>query len=186
MFFLPRKHTALGLSFFLLFFLLPTMNAQELSDLAKLIPAPDFDRLMRNSGYIFSGTVVSVECLAASAGNGVPIMRITFRVQKPIRGVRRGEFLAIREWAGLWESGERYRPGDRILLFLYPASKLGLTSPVGGPLGRFQLDSRGNVVVNNSGLTRASSEQRLSAQSLGKHTVTGGDSAEPVRPAGLE
>jgi hypothetical protein len=34
-----------------------------------------------------------------------------------------------------------------VLLFLYPASRLGLTSPVGGPLGRFHVDNAGRVEV---------------------------------------
>ncbi len=65
-----------------------------------------------------------------------------------MRGVRTGQTLAIREWAGLWESGERYRRGERVLLFLYPPSKLGLTSPVAGPLGRFRIGPDGHIVVD--------------------------------------
>ncbi|GAC1428679.1 MAG: hypothetical protein NVS1B11_11280 [Terriglobales bacterium] len=42
---------------------------------------------------------------------------------------------------------DRYFVGERLLLFLYPPSKLGLTSPVGGSLGRFNLDSAGNVAL---------------------------------------
>jgi hypothetical protein len=49
---------------------------------------------------------------------------------------------------GLWESGERYQNGEHVLLFLYPPSKIGLTSPVGGKLGRFQMDNTGHVLLN--------------------------------------
>jgi len=45
----------------------------------------------------------------------------------------------------LWSFGLRYRRGERALLFLYPPSRLGLTSWVGGPLGRFAVDSTGSV-----------------------------------------
>jgi len=34
-----------------------------------------------------------------------------------------------------------------VLLFLYPNSKLGLTSPVGGALGRYRVDNAGRVLV---------------------------------------
>lgn len=54
-----------------------------------------------------------------------------------------GQSLNIREWAGLWAKGERYRTGERVLLFLYPPSRLGLTSPVGGDLGRFEIEPDG-------------------------------------------
>jgi hypothetical protein len=61
--------------------------------------------------------------------------------------VRSGRELVIRQWAGLWNAGERYRTGERVLLFLYPASKLGLTSPVGGARGRFSLDRNDQVLL---------------------------------------
>jgi hypothetical protein len=35
-----------------------------------------------------------------------------------------------------------------VLLFLYPPSKLGLTSPVAGAMGRFALDSEGSVLID--------------------------------------
>jgi hypothetical protein len=103
--------------------------------------------LTRSSGCIFAGTVKSVE-RAAPKRNGVASVLINFHVDQAMRGVRTGQMLAIREWAGLWESGERYRPGERVMLFLYPPSKLGLTSPVGGPMGRFKVDPQGRVVLN--------------------------------------
>jgi hypothetical protein len=65
-----------------------------------------------------------------------------------MRGTTPGASLTIREWAGLWTSGERYRVGERVLLFLYSPSKLGLTSPVAGALGRFGMDSQGRIVMN--------------------------------------
>jgi hypothetical protein len=103
--------------------------------------------LTRSSGYIFAGTVKSVERIAPK-GNGVAIVEINFHVDQAMQGVRLGQMLAIREWAGLWQSGERYRPGERVLLFLYPPSKLGLTSPVRGPIGRFRIGPDGQVVLD--------------------------------------
>jgi hypothetical protein len=102
--------------------------------------------LIRSSGYIFAGTVKSVDRVAPK-GDAVATVKISFHVDQAMRGVRAGQILAIREWAGLWESGERYRPGERVLLFLYPPSKLGLTSPVQGPMGRFKIGPDGQVVV---------------------------------------
>ena len=103
--------------------------------------------LTRSSGYIFAGTVKSVDRLAPK-GNGVATIQISFHVDQAMQGVRTGQMLTIREWAGLWESGERYRPGERVLLFLYPPSKLGLTSPVRGPIGRFRIGPGGQVALD--------------------------------------
>jgi hypothetical protein len=112
-------------------------------------PYPRHPRpLARSSGYIFAGTVKSVERIAPK-GNGVAIVQINFHVDQAMRGVRTGQTLVVREWAGLWESGERYRPGERVLLFLYPPSKLGLTSPVRGPTGRFRIGGPdGRIVID--------------------------------------
>jgi len=103
--------------------------------------------LTRSAGYIFAGTVQSVDRVAPK-GNGVTTVQISFHVDQAMLGVRAGQTLAIREWAGLWELGERYRSGERVLLFLYPPSKLGLTSPVRGPSGRFRIGPNGQVVVD--------------------------------------
>jgi hypothetical protein len=113
-------------------------------------------QLNRSSGYIFDGTVLSVHPVAPSA-TGVVTMQITFRVEQAIRGTRSGQILTIWEWAAVWNSGERYRPGERLLLFLYSPGKLGLTSTVGGPLGLFSVDATGAVML---------ADERLSVLSL--------------------
>ena len=129
-------------------------------------------QLNRNSGYIFDGTVLSVQRLEQNE-TGVATVQITFRVEQAIRGTRTGQVLTIREWAGLWSSGERYRPGERLLLFLYSPGKLGLTSPVGGPLGRFPVDSAGKVGLEAGRLSALANLQphlqennRVNARSL--------------------
>jgi hypothetical protein len=103
--------------------------------------------VVQSSGYAFAGTVRSVQHVAAAKPNGIGTTRITFHVDHAIRGARTGQTLVISEWAGLWASGEQYRPGERVLLFLYPPSKLGLTSPVRGSEGRFKVGGGGRVVI---------------------------------------
>jgi hypothetical protein len=110
---------------------------------------PNLRTLTRNSGYIFDGTVLAVERVAPNNQSMVPSVQITFRVEQAMRGTRNGQILIIREWAGLWNSGDRYRLGERLLLFLYSPGKLGLTSPVGGPWGRFAVDPSGNIGSEN-------------------------------------
>jgi hypothetical protein len=64
-----------------------------------------------------------------------------------VREARTGEQLSFSEWAGLWSTGERYRVGQRLMLFLYPRSTIGLTSPVGGSAGRMVIDKSGQVLL---------------------------------------
>jgi hypothetical protein len=108
---------------------------------------PKLHSLAHKAGYIFSGTVKSVERVVPRDSGSAPVMRITFRVNDAFLGVRNGQDLVIHEFAGLWQSGESYRQGERVLLFLYPPSKLGLTSPVGGVSGRFSFDPGGRIII---------------------------------------
>ena len=96
------------------------------------------------AGMIFSGTVLSI----APAVHGHADNAITFKVDQALRGVSNGETVTIHEWAGLWSGGERYRVGERVVLFLYAPSRLGLTSPVSGGLGRFSVDLAGRIVLS--------------------------------------
>jgi hypothetical protein len=68
-------------------------------------------------------------------------------VEQGIRGTQTGRTLTIREWAGLWNNGERYRVGESVVLFLHAPSRLGLTSPLGGVQGRYNIDAHGNVLL---------------------------------------
>jgi hypothetical protein len=103
--------------------------------------------VIQKSGYVFAGTVKAVQHVAATKRNRIATTRITFHVDDAIRGARTGQTLSISEWAGLWACGEQYRPGEHVLLFLYPPSKLGLTSPVRGSAGRFHVGGHGRIVV---------------------------------------
>lgn len=125
------------------------LNAQTRAQvLAKTAEILELRQMTRNSGAIFAGRVLSVQYFHPHFTDEVPTIRITFRVERGIRGTRTGGRFVLREWAALWNGGERYRVGERVLLFLYPTSKVGLTSPVGGERGRFRIDAKGQVIVN--------------------------------------
>ena len=110
-------------------------------------PAPlSLTQLTRKAGFIFAGRVLQVERPAPPADR-VPIIRVTLRVERALRGVRASQVFTLTQWAGAWEAGPQYRPGQRLLLFLYPRSRTGLTSVVGGRLGQFELDAGGNIVL---------------------------------------
>jgi hypothetical protein len=67
---------------------------------------------------------------------------LRFQVERAIAGVESSKVVTIHQWAGAWSSLRPLHPGDRVLLFLYPPSKLGLTSPVSG--------ARGQILLNHS------------------------------------
>ncbi len=103
--------------------------------------------MTRAAGIIFSGRVTSIRHIPSSPGLHAASAAVTFQVEHAIRGASPGQNLTIHEWAGLWRAGERYRVGERVLLFLYPPGKLGLTSPVSGAMGRFAMDSQGKILM---------------------------------------
>ena len=149
------------------------------------LPAPGvfgFPQFVRAAGMIFSGTVTKIERRAATTGQSVETVAVTFRIENALRGATPGEDLTITQWIGLWSSGQRYRVGERVLLFLYPASKLGLTSCVGGALGHFAVDRAGQVLLTAQQLSAFRKDPVLG----GKSRARFGDFALAVRHAGEE
>lgn len=122
-----------------------TSSAQDTPSLPR--PADSLRAMTRAAATIFRGTVVSVARVPANRPDQVEAVEITFHVDEAIRGTTTGATLRIREWAGLWTSAERYRAGEKLVLFLYPTSRLGLTSPVFGELGRLPVDDAGRVLL---------------------------------------
>jgi hypothetical protein len=113
-----------------------------------------FPQIVRASAMIFAGTVTKIEAGPARGGTAIATVAVTFRVEHPLRGAIPGESLTILQWLGLWAGGQRYQVGEHVLLFLYPQSKLGLTSAVAGPMGCFHFDPAGRILL---------SEQQLAA-----------------------
>lgn len=141
-----------------------------------------FPEMIRSAGLIFSGTVSRIERQAATPGKSVETVKITFRVEKALRGATPGDTLTISEWIGLWSSGQHYRVGEHILLFLYPPSKLGLTSSIGGTLGRFQIDAWGRILLSPPQLSALQKDPVLG----GKSRLRFSDFALAVRRASEE
>jgi len=105
--------------------------------------------MCHSAGMIFSGTVLNIDNEPAEKETPIPLVLIRFRVDRAVAGVRAGEVLTVREWAGAWSTHRAMRSGQRLLIFLYPLSRLGLTSPVGGAQGQVVLDARGQIIQAN-------------------------------------
>lgn len=126
---------------------MPKLTTQRIPSGEVLPPVflKELRMILPNSGQIFSGTVLRVQHHNSTSSGALATTAIQFRVDEAIRGVRKGHIVVVTEWGGLWQSGEQYRPGQRVLLFLYPPSKLGLTSPVAGA-GRLAVNRSGGVL----------------------------------------
>ncbi len=160
---------------------LTATSAAQGRSIAGRIGVPIFQKLNRDSGYIFSGTVTSISAVESSSQNGVGAIKITFHVEHAFRGVQTGQTLAIREWAGLWAAGEHYRIGERVMLFLFAPGKLGLTSPVGRELGRFQVDPYGHVLLNREHIAAISADPVLAGRWQGKTQISWKEFSRGIR-----
>lgn len=139
-----------------------------------ILPHPIvFPKIVQAAGIIFSGRVTSIARASAldraSSSKTPASTAVTFRVEHALRGTSAGQSLTIHEWAGLWTKGERYRVGERVLLFLYLPSKLGLTSPVAAGIGRFTVNSKGQIVMTPRHLQILESDPILGGKTLASY-----------------
>jgi hypothetical protein len=134
-------------------FCLSSFAAAQQSDqvVAERVLGPQWKQLSRRAGMIFAGTVLTAPPQTAASDRAVPAatpaVQLSFRVDRAIAGVERGQVLTIHEWAGASSMHRPMSSGQRILIFLYPPSRLALTSPVGGSLGQVALDPSGKNVA---------------------------------------
>ena len=149
-------------NFCLPIFCLSISAAAQQSDqvVAERVLGPHWKGLSRRAGMIFAGTVLSTAAQTPAIDRAAPAptpaiqipaiqtpaVELTFRVDRAIVGVEQGQTLTIHEWAGAWSMHRPMSSGQHILIFLYPPSRLGFTSPVGGSLGQVALDSSGKNV----------------------------------------
>ncbi|HLW85476.1 MAG TPA: hypothetical protein VKR60_09705 [Candidatus Sulfotelmatobacter sp.] len=148
-------------------------------------PGPiTFSQIARASGMIFVGTVTKVERGPERDGTAIATVAVTFRVERPLRGAISGESLTIQQWLGLWTGGQRYTVGEHVLLFLYPPSRLGLTSSVAGPMGRFKVDLAGRILLSELQFAVFRSDRFLAELSPGDQRSIGfNDFARALRQA---
>lgn len=125
---------------------------------AARILGPQWKQMSRRAGLIFVGTVLSsnppspsgdpLSPTPATIPPAAPTIQLSFNVDRAIAGVETGQVLTIHEWAGASSMHRAMRPGQHFLLFLYPPSRLGFSSPVGGQSGEVLLDGSGQNVAD--------------------------------------
>ncbi|MGB9234414.1 MAG: hypothetical protein WCC04_08365 [Terriglobales bacterium] len=116
---------------------------------AERVLGPQWKHLSCRAGMVFAGTVLADRVQTARTDRNVPSIAMRFRVDRAIAGVEPGQVLTIQEWTGAWSIQPPMRRGERFLLFLYPLSRLGLTSLVGGSQGQIPLDPTGRYILGH-------------------------------------
>ncbi len=118
----------------------------------------DLKAMTAQSGQIFVGRCREV--LTDLDENGIPSTYVRFDVVKGIKGATSGEQILVKHFGvrrppldvregesaivpmkTMTIGGAGYEEGRDYLLFLYPESSLGFTSPIGAGQGRFQIST---------------------------------------------
>jgi hypothetical protein len=148
-------------------------------------------QMTQTAGVVFAGEVVAVRRPVGFAGSGQDaaegVVTIEFRVDQAVRGPGGGSIYTVREWAGLWTGGDRYRVGQRLLVFLQAPGRNGLSSPVGGKAGVVPLRGGGQAPGPYDARTGPSdwlADLRwVQAQALREGGSVEGTESNPVLPA---
>lgn len=120
----------------------------------------NLEEITNAADRIFAGRCIKVEEIENDLESKLPVIKYTFKVTEGVKGVTDGEEVRFKQWKPtVREAG--YEVGKKYVLFLYPNSKKGLTSPVGFQ-GKFDVETTGIIrrkeVVknnfNNKGLSR--------------------------------
>jgi hypothetical protein len=177
-----RRVCVVALVFLSTFFLSVLATGQQSDQaVAERVLGSHWKQVSRRAGMIFAGTLLapatqnaafdqrlstatfapsSVATSSGATSGAVSSIQLTFRVDQAITGVESGQVITIREWAGARSMHRPMRVGEHVLIFLYPPSRLGFTSPIGGSSGMIALDSSGN------GSTAASDQGPVSVMQL--------------------
>lgn len=114
----------------------------------------NLEALAETADRVFVGTCISVKEIKKDKVAKVPVVKYTFKVNDEIKGIQGKTEVSFKQWkATTREAG--YRIGEKYVLFLYPNSSLGLTSPVGFLQGQFNINtdkhSNKEFVINKLG-----------------------------------
>lgn len=173
---------------------LASFAAAQLPDqvIAERVLGPRWKQLSRRAGMIFAGTVLAntaqiptaqIPAADRAVPGSAPAVELRFRVDQAIAGVERGQVLTIHEWAGASSMHRPMSPGQHILIFLYPPSRLGLTSPVGGSLGQIFLDASGKNVSKSISKSISKNEREVVTATGSRNSSSLSPSLSPVVPA---
>jgi hypothetical protein len=110
------------------------------------------EEMVAYSQRIFRGVCTAAEPAGSVAG--LPVTLYTFRILERIKGADGERTVSFRQLGGEANSLQipAYRVDEEYVLFLYPESEMGLTSPVGLLQGAFQVTratESGQTLVQN-------------------------------------
>lgn len=121
----------------------------------------NLQELTNEADRIFAGICTSIEEIENDSESGLSVIKYNFQISESIKGLENKQEITFKQWSKT-APDLAYEVGAKYILFLYPNSELGLTTPVGFLQGQFQVRKKGllrkkETVSNkmmNKGLSR--------------------------------
>ena len=120
----------------------------------------NLEEITKDADRIFFGKCISIEEIEDDLESKLPVFEYTFKTIEGIKGVDNEQIVIFKQWQPTVRT-TGYEEDKKYVLFLYPNSERGLTSPVGFEQGLFDIETKGiirkDVVrnrANNRGLNR--------------------------------
>jgi hypothetical protein len=140
---LPRAVVGLGV-------VLASLMTQPASAIGRRI---DLATMTARAGTIVAGRIVSIRADSHPKYHRIGALYVTVRVSDMIKGAPTHKFTFMLFTGGMLPQAKgkqlavgrslpslpAFRVGEEVVLFLYPPSHVGFTSPVGGAEGKFQI-----------------------------------------------
>ena len=144
--------------------------------LATQVRQVNVEQLTSKAGRIVAGRCLRVD-VSQDAALGRPVTNVTILVDRTLKGPSDHHLTFRMLGAGPIGAGvPSFAPGEEVILFLYPESAAGLTSPVGLGQGKFKVehDKQGHSIAIN-GFGNRGLFERLSPEAharLGPHATS--------------
>ncbi len=117
----------------------------------------NLEEITSAAGRIFTGICTNVEEIENDPESKLPVTKYTFKITEAIKGLQGKEEVTFKQWKPTTKDAS-YKAGEKYILFLYPDSERGLTSPVGFLQGQFEIEKKG--LIRRSEVVRNKSSNR--------------------------
>ena len=116
----------------------------------------NLEEVTGSADKIFTGICTGIEEIADDPVSMLQVTQYKFHVLEGIKGVKNNSDIVFKQWQPV-SKDSNFEIAKKYILFLYPESKLGLTSPVGYLQGLFKVERTSDTEyvinkLNNVGL----------------------------------
>ena len=148
----------------------------------------NLEEITKSSDRIFAGRCIKKEEIENDPESSLTVIKYTFKITDGIKGTINKKEITFRQWKPTVRTGG-YKVGKKYIIFLYPDSNIGLTSPVGFLQGIFEVQIKDlkEVVRNrmgNIGLgTNLRTHKKLLIRAnapLANHIQVSSEKGEPI------